>query len=150
MASSLGRTCARLGSETALAWDAGFYNAFTGNNRGELCYVFTGLQQTALEAVVADLGTGWELLHVTPKFYPRAGYDCPVIDLMAQLRARHAMPAADIARITVDMNLLERLCHSPAFPNPVRGAPGVGSTRYFTAYTCVHGSFEIENQRLGG
>lgn len=63
------------GSETALEGEAGFYHAFVGNNRGELSYVFTGPQQTSLNKVVEALGSRWELLHVTPKIYPTAGYN---------------------------------------------------------------------------
>ena len=87
-------------------------------------------------------------MHVTPKIYPTAGYNCPVIELMTQLRAKHPMPVADIESITVDMNWLETLYPSPAFPNPQRGAPGVGSTHYFTAYTCVHGSYPPLKDRI--
>jgi hypothetical protein len=46
------------------------------------------------------------------------------------------------------MNWLEALYPSPAFPNPVRGAPGVGSTPYFAAYTCVHGSYSPLKGRI--
>ena len=129
------------GSELALEGEAGFYNAFTGNNKGELTYSFGGPLQTSFENVTADLGDHWELMHVTPKIYPTAGYTCPVIELMTQLRASQAMPSEEIESITVDMNWLETLYPSPAFPNPQRGAPGVGSTHYFAAYTCVHGSY---------
>ena len=140
MAALLARENLR-GSETALEGAAGFYNAFTGNNRGELSYTFQGPLQTSLADVVADLGSRWELLHVTPKIYPTAGFNCPVIDLTAQLRARHPVPPEDIEGITVDMHWLETLYPSPAFPNPRRDAPGVGSTDYFVAYTWVHGSY---------
>ena len=147
MAALLARENLR-GSETALEGEAGFYNAFTGNNRGELTYAFRGPLQTSLSDVVADLGSRWELMHVTPKIFPTAGYNCPVIDLMCQLRARHPTPLEDIESITVDMNWLETLYPSPAFPNPQRGAPGVGSTHYFTAYTCVHGSYPPLGDRI--
>ena len=46
------------------------------------------------------------------------------------------------------MNWLETLYPSPAFPNPQRGAPGVGSTHYFAAYTCVHGSYPPLRDRI--
>ena len=42
------------GSETALEGEAGFYYAFTGNNRGKLTYTFTG----PLQASLADVGRG--------------------------------------------------------------------------------------------
>ena len=142
MAALLARENVR-GSETALEGDAGFYNAFTGNNRGELSYVFSGDTQVSLDTVVADLGQRWELLHVTPKIYPTAGYNCPVIELMTDIRAAHQLPIANIEKITVDLNWLETTYPSPAFPNPARSAdaPGIGSTHYFAAYTCVNGSY---------
>ncbi len=136
------------GSEMALEGEAGFYNAFTGNNRGELTYSFRGPLKTSFENVVADLGERWELMHVTPKIYPTAGYNCPVIELMTQLRSAHAMPTDEIESITVKMNWLETLYPSPAFPNPQRGAPGVGSTHFFAAYTCVHGSYPPLRDRI--
>ena len=136
------------GSEFALEGEAGFYNAFTGNNRGELTYVFQGPLQTSVDEVAAELGSRWELMHVTPKIYQTAGYNCPVIDLMTQIRASHAIPVGDIESITVDMNWLETLYPSPAFPSASRSAPGVGSTHYFAAYTCVHGSYPPLKPRL--
>ncbi len=138
------------GSETALEGAAGFYNAFTGNNRGDLSYVFSGPDQVSLESVVAELGRRWELLHVTPKLYPTAGYNCPIIELMSDIRAAHNLPIADIEKITVDLNWLETTYPSPAFPNPSRSAdaPAVGSTHYFTAYTCVHGSYPPLRTRI--
>ena len=149
MAAMLARGHVR-GSETALEGDAGFYNAFTGNNRGELSYVFSGPNQVSLDDVVADLGVRWELLHVTPKLYPTAGYNCPVIELMTAMRSSHNLIIPEIEKITVDMNWLETLYPSPAFPNPARSAesPGVGSTHYFTAYTCVNGSYPPLNPRI--
>jgi 2-methylcitrate dehydratase PrpD len=55
MAALLAREHVR-GSERALEGEAGFYNAFSGNNRGEISSVFVGPQQTSLETVVANLG----------------------------------------------------------------------------------------------
>ncbi len=48
----------------------------------------------------------------------------------------------------VDMNWLETLYPSPAFPNTQRSAPGVGSTHYFAAYTCVHGNYPPLKARI--
>ena len=158
------------GSEASLEGDAGFYNAFTGNNRGELSYVFQDLppagfpplagrmagrerreggpNRVELSSVVAGLGSRWELMHVTPKMYPTAGYNCPVIDLMTQIRARHQLASRDVQRITVDMNWLETTYPSPAFPSPQRSSPGVGTTHYFAAYTFVHGSYPPLTRRI--
>ena len=136
------------GSEYALEGDAGFYHAFTGNNQGKLSYVFTGPLETSVAAVAEDLGQRWEIMHVTPKIYQTAGYNCPVIELMTQIRARHHLAPAEVEKITVDMNWLETLYPSPAFPNTQRSAPGVGSTHYFAAYTCVHGSYPPLKPRI--
>ena len=138
------------GSETALEGAAGFYNAFTGNNRGDLSYVFDGSDHVPLENVVADLGERWELMHVTPKLYPTAGYNCPVIELMSDIRSAHNLPIQEIEKITVDMNWLETTYPSPAFPNPERSAdaPAVGSTHYFAAYTCVKGNYPPLRRRI--
>jgi len=136
------------GSETSLEGDAGFYNAFTGNNQGRLSYVFAGPQETSISAVADDLGQRWEIMHITPKIYQTAGYNCPVIDLLTRIRARHDLNPAEVERITVDMNLLETSYPSPAFPNPQRSTPGIGSTHYFAAYTCAHGSYPPLKPRI--
>ena len=148
------------GSETCLEGDAGFYNAFTGNNRGELSYTFSanpppdsdsdwgGPGTTDLAQTVEGLGDRWELLHVTPKIYPTAGYNCPVIELTTRMRAAHDIAPEDVERITVEMNWLETTYPSPAFPNSDRSIPGVGSTHYFTAYTWAHRSYPPLRQRL--
>ena len=143
------------GSETCLEGAAGFYNAFTGNNRGQLSHTFSfnppgdgGPGATDLAKTVADLGQRWELMHITPKIYPTAGYNCPVIELTAQMRAAHDIPPDDIERITVEMNWLETTYPSPAFPNSDRSMPGVGSTHYFTAYTWVNGGYPPLGPRL--
>ncbi|MCH7842115.1 MAG: MmgE/PrpD family protein [Chloroflexi bacterium] len=141
------------GSETCLEGAAGFYNAFTGNNRGELTYTFVegpgaGPNPTDLAQTVEGLGSRWELLHVTPKIYPTAGYNCPVIDLTTRVRAKHDIPPEEVAGITMEMNWLETTYPSPAFPNQDRSMPGVGSTHYFIAYTWVHGSYPPLRQRI--
>ena len=48
----------------------------------------------------------------------------------------------------MDMNWLETLYPSPAFPRPQPAEPVVGSTHYFAAYTCVHGSYPPLAPRL--
>ncbi len=147
MAALLAREDAR-GSEEALEGRAGFYNAFTGNNRGELSYVFTGPRQVTFDQVTEGLGVRWELLHTALKMYPTAGYNCPVIDLMADIRRAHALKIEEIERITIDMNWLETLYPSPAFPNPSRGQAVIGSTHYFAAYVAVNGSYPPLRTRI--
>ena len=154
MAALLARESLR-GSETCLEGEAGFYNAFTGNNRGELSHTFSfnspgdgGPGTTDLAKTVEGLGQRWELLHVTPKIYPTAGYNCPVIELATRMRAAHSVAPEDVERLIVEMNWLETTYPSPAFPNSDRSMPGVGSTHYFTAYTWVHGHYPPLRQRL--
>ena len=147
MAALLAREDVR-GSEEALEGAAGFYNAFTGNNRGELSYVFTGPQQVNFDPVTEGLGQRWELLHTVLKMYPTAGYNCPIIDLMTDIREVHDLSIDDIERITIDMNWLETLYPSPAFPNASRGQAIVGSTHYFAAYVAVNGSYPPLRTRI--
>ena len=147
MAALLAREDVR-GSEEALEGPAGFYNAFTGNNRGELSYVFTGPNRVDFTPVTEGLGSRWELLHTVLKMYPTAGYNCPVIDLMSEIRGAHNLNVDDIEKITVDMNWLETLYPSPAFPNPSRGQAIVGSTHYFVAYVAVNGSYPPLRTRI--
>ena len=147
MAALLARENVR-GSETALEGNAGFYTAFTGNNRGDLTYSFLGRNATDMAAVTDGLGSRWEVMHVTPKIYQTAGYNCPVIDLMTQIRSSHEIAPDTIESITIDMNWLETLYPSPEFPNPQRTSPGVGSTHYFAAYTCINGHYPPLKPRL--
>ena len=136
------------GAETALEGDAGFYNAFVGNNRGELSYAFEGPDKVDLESVIAGLGESWELMHVVQKVYPTEGYNCPVIELMTEIRAAHQLNIDDIEAIDISMNWLETSYPSPAFPNATRSVPGVGSTHYFAAYTCVNSSYPALRDRI--
>ena len=147
MAALLAREDVR-GSEEALEGPAGFYNAFTGNNRGELSYVFTGPQQVSFAPVTEGLGNRWELLHTVLKMYPTAGYNCPIIDLMTDIRRAHNLNIDEIEKITIDMNWLETLYPSPAFPNPSRGQAVIGSTHYFAAYVAVNGSYPPLRTRI--
>lgn len=136
------------GSESALEGDAGFYNAFVGNNKGELSYVFSGSNQVNIGDIVNNLGKEWELMHITPKIYPTAGYNNPVIDLMTDIRREHQINSNNIDRIHIDMNWLETTYPSPAFPSSARTSPGIGSTHYFAAYTCLNGYYPPLKERV--
>ena len=129
------------GADLALEGDAGFYNAFTGNNQGELSYAFEGPLSTDVDSVASGLGERYFLMDVTPKIYPTAGYNQPVIELMARLKATHEIQWDNVDRIDIEMNWLETLYPSPAFPNPRRSERRVGGTHYFAAYTGVHGHY---------
>ena len=132
------------GAATALEGDGGFYNAFTGNNRGELAYAFTGPLKASLNDLVEDLGRRWEVLDVKFKVYPTPGFNQPVIWLGAQMVARHGLAARDIEHVTLEMNYLETLYPSPRFPRviPPFDTP-FGRTGYILAYTIAAGDYPV-------
>ena len=47
--------------DTVLEGDAGFYHAYTGNNKGLLSYSFVGDTRTSLDKITADLGQGLDV-----------------------------------------------------------------------------------------
>ena len=110
--------------------------------------MFTGPNQVEFTPVTEGLGSRWELLHTVLKMYPTAGYNCPIIDLMSDIRRAHDLRIDDIEKITVDMNWLETLYPSPAFPNASRGQAVVGSTHYFAAYVAVNGAYPPLRTRI--
>jgi len=132
------------GAATALEGAGGFYNAFTGNARGELAYSFTGAVKADLGEIVADLGRRWEFLDVKFKIYPTPGFNQPVIWLARELTARHGLKAEEIERVSLEMNYLETLYPSPRFPRPpAPDGSGFGRTAYMVAYTVVNGDYPV-------
>ena len=132
------------GAPTALEGEGGFYNAFTGNHRGELSYSFTGPLQADLGAIVADLGRRWEFLDVKFKIYPTPGFNQPVIWLAHDITARHRLRPEDVEHVTLEMNHLETLYPSPRFPRPAGpDGSGFGRTAYMLAYTVVAGDYPV-------
>ena len=132
------------GAPTALEGDGGFYNAFTGNNKGDLSYTFTGPPKARFEDVVAGLGKEWETLDVKFKLYPTPGFNQPVVWLTSELVAQHALTPEAIEHVTLEMNYLETLYPSPRFPRPhvLDGIP-FGRTTYMLAYTVVNGDYPV-------
>ncbi|HYC48007.1 MAG TPA: MmgE/PrpD family protein [Burkholderiales bacterium] len=132
------------GAATALEGDGGFYNAFTGNNKGDLAYAFHGPLKADLNDIVADLGKRWETLDVKFKIYPTPGFNQPVIWLGHDLVAKHRLTAEDIEHVTLEMNHLETLYPSPRFPRGV-GKDGYpfGRTAYMLAATLVRGDYPV-------
>lgn len=147
----LARTGAIRGAETAIEGEAGFYNAFTGSSRGELTYAFTGPLAIDLASVTEGLGTRYKLLTVMFRMYPTAGYNQPVIDLMAEMRQQHNLTPDAIAEVAVKMNWIETLYPSPAFPRfPDWNQPRVGGTHYFAAHAAVNGGYPVVGGRTFG
>ena len=132
------------GAATALEGEGGFYYAFTGSNKGQLTYTFTGPLTANLDDVVADLGHRWEVLDVKFKIYPTPGFNQPVIWLASEMVAQHHLKPGDIEHITLEMNHLETLYPSPKFPRPAAAdGSGFGRTSYMLAYTVVTGDYPV-------
>jgi 2-methylcitrate dehydratase PrpD len=132
------------GSETSLEGDAGFYHAYTGNNRGKLTYSFDGRLTTSLDGITAHLGRDWMFLETLYRIYSTAGYNIAHIDVTAALCEEHNIRPEDVARVEAVVNWLETQYPSPSFPAANRmGGPAVGSTHYFSAYGVVMRGFPI-------
>jgi 2-methylcitrate dehydratase PrpD len=126
------------GGETTLEGDAGFYHAYTGNNRGELRYSFTGDNRTDLGRITRGIGKDWIFLETLYRIYSTAGFNIAHVDVTARLCEEHNLTYADIDRIEAVVNWFETEYPSPAFPTPGSdGQPRVGATQYFTAYGAV-------------
>jgi 2-methylcitrate dehydratase PrpD len=132
------------GGETTLEGEAGFYHAYTGNNRGELRYSFTGNNRTELSRITEDLGQTWIFLETLYRIYSTAGFNIAHVDVTARLCAEHGLRYADIDRIEAVVNWFETEYPSPAFPTPGSdGKARVGATQYFTAYGAVTGGYPL-------
>jgi 2-methylcitrate dehydratase PrpD len=132
------------GGETVLEGDAGFYHAYTGNNRGQLTYSFVGDTQTSLDKITADLGKDWMFLETLYRIYSTAGYNLAHVDVTAKLCEAHNIGYEDVDRVEAVVNWLETLYPSPAFPSRREDAePRPGSTPYYTAYGVVTRGFPV-------
>ena len=133
------------GGETALEGNAGFYNAFAGNNQGRLTYSFTGARQTRLETITANLGKDWRFLETLYRIYSITGYNIAHIDVTASLCEEHNIGYKDVDRVEAVVNWLETQYPSPAFPSLREdiGEPARGSTRYYAAYGVVKRGFPM-------
>jgi len=133
------------GGETALEGNAGFYNAYAGNNQGRLTYSFTGEKQVRLDTITANLGKEWMLLETLYRIYSISGYNIAHIDVTAKLCEEHNIQYADVDRVEAVVNWLETQYPSPAFPNLREdiGEPARGSTRYYAAYGVVKRGFAM-------
>ncbi len=125
------------GAPTALEGEAGFYYAFTGSNRGDLTYAFTGPLKADLNDIVSELGQRWEVMDVKFKVYPTPGFNNPVIWLAREMVKRHRLMFDEIEHITLEMNHLETVYPSPRFPRPF------GRAAYMLAYTIVTGDYPV-------
>lgn len=147
----MARTGSIKGAERSIEGEAGFYNAFTGSSTGKLSYAFTGPLQVDPASVTEGLGRRYKLLTAMFRMYATAGYNQPVIDLMAEMKRQHNLNADEIAEVAVAMNWIETLYPSPAFPRfPDWNKPRVGGTHYFAAHAAVNGGYPVVGVRTFG
>ena len=134
----------KVSGETTLEGDAGFYHAYTGNNRGTLTYSYTGDTQTDLAKITAGLGKTWIFPETLYRIYSTAGYNIAHVDVTAQLCTEHGIEYQDIDRIEAVVNWFETEYPSPAFRTPdYDGKPKVRSTQYFTAYGAAERGYPL-------
>jgi 2-methylcitrate dehydratase PrpD len=127
-----------VGGESVLEGDAGFYQAYTGDNDGRLTYSFTGDTRASLDKVTDNLGKEWMFLETLYRIYFIAGYNIAHIDVTAKLCEEHGIRYQDVDRVEAVVNWLETQYPSPAFPSRREdGAARQGGTAYFTAYGVV-------------
>ncbi len=133
-----------IGGETVLEGEAGFYHAYTGNNKGLLTYSFTGDTQTSLDKITSDLGKEWMFLETLYRIYSTAGYNIAHVDVTAKLCEENNIGYEDIERIEAVVNWLETQYPSPAFPSRREdGEVRIGGTTYYTAYGAVNRGFPV-------
>jgi hypothetical protein len=89
----------KVSGETTLEGDAGFYHAYTGNNRGVLSYSYTGDTKTDLGKITEGLGKTWIFPETLFRIYSTAGYNIAHIDVTAALCTEHDIKYKDIDRI---------------------------------------------------
>ena len=140
-----------VGGDTVLEGEAGFYHAYTGNNKGRLTYSFTGDTHTSLDKITTGLGQDWMFLETLYRIYSTAGYNIAHVDVTAALCAEHDIRYEDVERVEAVVNWLETQYPSPAFPSRREDAEArPGSTPYYTAYGVVRRGFPVLPSQLGG
>ena len=106
------------GGETVLEGEAGFYHAYTGNNRGELRYSFTGENRTELGKITHHLGRDWIFLETLYRIYSTAGFNLAHVEVTARLCEEHNIVYEHIDHIEALVNWFETEYPSPLFPTP--------------------------------
>jgi 2-methylcitrate dehydratase PrpD len=131
------------GGETVLEGEAGFYNAYAGNNLGKLTYSFTGANSVAFDDIVADLGLRWTFLETLYRIYSTPGYNIAHVAVTSDLCAEYDIAAADVERVEAVVNWLETQYPSPAFPSRERTEMSTASPHYFVAYGVVFRGYPL-------
>ena len=96
-----------VGGDTTLEGDAGFYHAYTGNNKGLLSHSFVGQTHTSLEKITEGLGQDWMFLETLYRIYSTAGYNIAHVDVSAQLCMEHDIIYEDGERVEAVVNWMD-------------------------------------------
>ena len=132
------------GGETVLEGPAGFYHAYTGNNRGELALSFRGALSFDLEHVTRGLGQDWRFLETLYRIYSTAGYNIAHVDVTARLCERDGISPEDVDSVETLVNWLETQYPSPAFPSRCQDLePGPEMPHYYAAYGILERGFPM-------
>ena len=140
-----------VGGDTTLEGDAGFYHAYTGNNKGLLSQSFVGKTHTSLEKIPEGLGQDWMFLETLYRIYSTAGYNIAHVDVSAQLCIEHDIKYEDVERVEAVVNWMETQYPSPVFPSRIETSEArPGSTPYYTAYGVAQRGFPVlRSQQMG-
>jgi 2-methylcitrate dehydratase PrpD len=89
-------------------------------------------ERTDIDDAVDDLGSRWEMLDtgVTVKLYPSCAGTHPALDTILDLRKRHRIEAADVERVTIDVDAI-----TPTIL--IHDRPGSGLEGKFSMPFCV-------------
>ncbi|MEE3013833.1 MAG: MmgE/PrpD family protein [Chloroflexota bacterium] len=141
----------QVGGDTTLEGDAGFYHAYTGNNKGLLSQSFVGETHSSLERITEGLGEDWMFLETLYRIYSTAGYNIAHVDVSAQLCIEHDIKYEDVERVEAVVNWMETQYPSPAFPSRRETSDArPGSTPYYTAYGVARRGFPVlKSQQMG-
>lgn len=141
----------QVGGDTTLEGDAGFYHAYTGNNKGMLSQSFVGKTHTSLEKITEGLGQDWMFLETLYRIYSTAGYNIAHVDVSAQLCIEHDIKYEDVERVEAVVNWMETQYPSPVFPSRIETSEArPGSTPYYTAYGVAQRGFPVlRSQQMG-
>ena len=140
-----------VGGDTTLEGDAGFYHAYTGNNKGLLSQSFVGKTHTSLEKITEGLGQDWMFLETLYRIYSTAGYNIAHVDVSAQLCIEHDIKYEDVERVEAVVNWMETQYPSPVFPSRIETSEArPGSTPYYTAFGVAQRGFPVlRSQQMG-
>ena len=140
-----------VGGDTTLEGDAGFYHAYTGNNKGLLSQSFVGKTHASLENITEGLGQDWMFLETLYRIYSTAGYNIAHVDVSAQLCIEHDIKYEDVERVEAVVNWMETQYPSPVFPSRIETSEArPGSTPYYTAYGVAQRGFPVlRSQQMG-